>query len=313
MPTRIAFVGAGAMAREHARAFANIDDVVLAGIHSRTRDKAQKLAGELGIKEVCLSVPELYERTRADLVAVAVPELSARPVSEASFAFPWAVLMEKPAGYNLSDAEGIATAAKAKKRRVWVGLNRRSLSSTRAVLADLGQNEGPRFIHVQDQQSLSAAAAIGHPPEVVANWMFANSIHVIDYLSFLGRGELTSVRAVWPWRRDESTVVLAAVEFASGDRGIYEGIWQGPGPWAVTITTPARRWELRPLEQAAFQNSGERRLNPVEVHAWDREFKPGFRLQAQAVIDALHGKPSHAVTLDESLRTMRLIAEIFKM
>ena len=265
------------------------------------------------INDVCSSIAELYERTKADLVVIAVPELSARAVGEACFAYPWSVLMEKPAGYNLADAEAIAAAANAKKRRVWVGLNRRFLLSTRAVLADLEQTSGPRFIHVQDQQNLAAAAAIGHPPEVVANWMFANSIHAIDYLSFFGRGAARNVNRVWPWAGEKSCVVLASIEFEKGDRGLYEGIWQGPGPWAVTVTTAARRWELRPLEQAAFQNAGERRLNQMEVHAWDREFKPGFRLQAQAVVDALQGKTSSAVTLDESLRTMRLIAEIFKM
>jgi hypothetical protein len=120
------------------------------------------------------------------------------------------------------------------------------------------------------------------------------------------------VRRIWPWPGAETAVVAAAVEFASGDRGLYEGIWQGPGPWAVSVTTATRRWELRPLEQAAFQNAGERRLHQVEVHAWDREFKPGFRLQAQAVVDALGGQASGAVTLEESLRTMRLISAIFE-
>ena len=205
----------------------------------------------------------------------------------------------------------ILAMAQAKQRRVWVGLNRRFLSSTQAVLADLRDRKGPRFIHVQDQQSLAGAAALGHPPEVVANWMFANSIHVVDYLCLLGRGVVKNVRRIWQWNATESAVVLAAVEFASGDRGLYEGIWQGPGPWAVTVTTPARRWELRPLEQAAFQNAGERRLQQVDIHAWDKDFKPGFRLQAQAVIDALRGQDSQAPTLADAMAGMRLVADIF--
>ena len=312
MTTRVAVIGAGSMAREHLRAFGGVPDVYLAGIHSRTRAKAETLAGELGVPEVCSSVTELYERTRADLVVVVVPELAARAVAAECFAFPWAVFMEKPAGYNLADAQAIQTLAQAKERRVWVGLNRRFLSSTRTALEDLDKSTDARFIHVQDQQNLASAAALGHPPEVVVNWMFANSIHVIDYLSLFGRGGVRSVRRIWPWLGAESAVVAAAVEFHSGDRGLYEGIWQGPGPWAVTVTTPARRWELRPLEQAAFQNAGERRLCPVDIHAWDREFKPGFRVQAQAIIDAVRGAFSQAITLDEAMDTMRLIAAIYQ-
>jgi predicted dehydrogenase len=312
MAVRVAMVGAGSMAREHIRAFGSVPDVVVVGIHSRTRVRAESLAKELNVAHVCSSVPELFERTRADLVVVAVPELSARSVSEACFDFPWAVFLEKPAGYNLADAEAIQAPARARHRRVWVGLNRRFLSGTQAMLADLRKTPGPRFIHVQDQQSLAAAAAVGHPPEVLANWMFANSIHLLDYLSLLGRGGVKSVRRIWPWQGTASTVVLAAVEFHGGDQGLYEGIWNGPGPWAVTVTTPARRWEMRPLEQAAFQNAGERRLQPVEVHAWDREFKPGFRLQAQQVIQALRGEPSSAPTLEQAMETMRLIAAVFE-
>src|SRR4029077_12521793 len=126
----VAVLGAGSMAREHVRAFADVPEVAVVGIHSRTPAKAEALAKELKVADVYSSIPELYERTRADLVVVAVPELAARSVSEACFAFPWAVLLEKPAGYNLADAEAIQATAKSKKRRVWVGLNRRFLSST---------------------------------------------------------------------------------------------------------------------------------------------------------------------------------------
>ena len=36
--------------------------------------------------------------------------------------------------------------------------------------------------------------------------------------------------------------------------------------------------------ESGLQNAGERKLNPVEPHAWDTEFKPGFRLQAERVV-----------------------------
>jgi len=218
--------------------------------------------------------------------------------------------MEKPAGYNLADAEAIAAAARQKKRRVFVALNRRFLSSTQSALRDLQNNPGPRLIHVQDQQSLDTARAIGHPPEVVANWMFANSIHLIDYLRVFGRGPITAVKPLQRWV-PTAAVLLATVEFESGDLGLYQGIWQGPGPWAVTINTPAKRWEMRPLEQAQFQIAGERRLQPVEMHSWDREYKPGFRLQAEEVVKAVRGELSLAPSLEEATQTMRLIAGIF--
>jgi len=307
----VAIIGAGYMARQHIRAFADVPGVTIAGIHSRTRSRAEALAAEFSVPGVYDSVPELRERTQADLVVVAVPETAANLISRACFEFLWTVLMEKPPGYNLRDAEEIQSAATAKSRKVLVGLNRRFLSSTRGALADLAQYGSPRFIHVQDQENLEDAALLGCPDVVVENWMYANSIHVIDYLRVFGRGKITAVEPVSAWNPENPGVVVAKIEFDSGDIGLYEGVWHGPGPWAVSVTTPEKRWEMRPLERAAFQVWGERRLQPVEVHSWDRDFKPGLRLQAEMAVAAALGKPSDSPTLDEAMETMRLINEIF--
>src|SRR6185295_5809456 len=115
---------------------------------------------------------------------------------------------------------------------------------------------------------------------------------LIDYLSLFGRGEITSVKPIIRWNENDPGVVLAAVEFSSGDAGVYTGIWNGPGPWAVTVNTPERRWEMRPLEQLALQNRGERKLNEVAADVRDTNFKPGFRLQAEMAVNAALALPS---------------------
>lgn len=309
-PLRVAMIGGGGMTREHIRAFQNVPGVTVAGIWNRTRDKAEALLKEFAIAHVASSIDDLYAATKADLAVLAVYETAINPVVKQALAHPWTILMEKPVGLDLADAEDIAAAAKAKKAKVFVGLNRRTLSSTQAVLADLADDQGPRFIHVQDQQSLDVARQIGHAPQVVDNWMYANSIHLVDYIPVLGRGKITEVTPVVRWNPKAPTVVVAKVAFDSGDIALYEGIWNGPGPWACTVTTPRRRWELRPLEKAVFQNAGERKQNPVEPHAWDAEFKPGFRLQAEQVVSALRGN-GNATGLDEAVRTMRLVRDIF--
>lgn len=309
-PLRVAMIGGGGTTREHIRAFQNVPGVTVAGIWNRTRDKAEALAKEFAIPQVVSSIDNLYAITKADLAVLAVYETAINPIVKQTLAHPWAILMEKPVGLDLADAEDVAAAANAAQAKVFVGLNRRTLSSTQAVLADLADDPGPRFIHVQDQQSLDVARQIGHAPQVVDNWMYANSIHLVDYIPALGRGKITDVTPVVRWNLKAPTVVVAKVTFDSSDIALYEGIWNGPGPWACTVTTPRRRWELRPLEKAVFQNAGERKQNPVESHAWDAEFKPGFRLQAEQVASALRGN-GHATGLDEAMRTMRLVRDIF--
>lgn len=306
---KVAIIGAGAMAREHVRAFQDVPGVLIAGIHSRTRSRAEGLAAEFGIGSVHDSVDRLYAATEADLVVVAVPELAASEVALACFKYPWTVLLEKPPGYNLDDARLISDAAARSGRRVFVGLNRRFLASTRAVMQDLAAEPGPRVIVVHDRQSLSEARTAGHPEPVVENWMYANSVHVIDYLRVFGRGDVLSVRPISCWG-DLTGLVSAKVSFASGDVGLYLGIWSGPGPWAVTVQTARRRWDMRPLERASLYRGPRSRPRIVPRSEWDRTFKPGFRLQAEHAVRGLRG-PSDITSLDDAMRTMELIHSIF--
>jgi predicted dehydrogenase len=309
-PCKVAVVGAGYTAREHIRALRDVPGVTLAGIHSRTRARAEALASEFGIAAVCGSVPELYERSAATLVFLAVPELSMNAVAKASFEFPWMVMMEKPPGYNLEDALDIQRAAELKQRRVLVALNRRFLSATLRAKAELSETSDPRFVKVQDQQDQAAARQAGQPVEVVRNWMYANSIHVIDYLRVFGRGPITSVEPVVRWDPERPGVVVCRIGYDSGDVGLYEGIWRGPGPWAVTVTTAEKRCELRPLEKLTLQKLGQTPQH-IGPDALDTDFKPGFRRQAEAAVRAACGISSEAATLADAVETMRLIARVF--
>jgi len=308
---KVAIVGAGYMAREHIRAFQDISGVQIVGIHSRTKVRAEEMAAQFGIAAVCASVTELHDITRADLIVVTVPELAMNAVSRACFEYPWTVLLEKPAGYNLADAEDIEAAAHSKNRRVFVGLNRRYYSSTQTVLSDLKQLTGQRFIRVQDQEDQVSALQAGQPKTVVDNWMYANSIHLIDYFLMLGRGKICAVDPIIPWNPDNPRFVVAKVSFDTGDVGLYEGIWRGPGPWAVSVNTPEKRWEMRPLEQAAFQIAGGRKIESVESHPWDTQFKPGLRLQAEKAVAVAKGEINDLPTLQVAMESMRLVAAIF--
>lgn len=309
-PLRVAIVGAGSMAREHARAFAAVPGITVAGIHSRTRPRAEALARELGIPHVCDSLGELHGRTEAGLAVLAVSEPAMKAVALAALDFPWTLLLEKPPGLVPEETEEIAGVARRRSRDVRVALNRQWIGSTQAAIQGLREHDGPRFVKVQDEQSLAQAAAIGHPPDVVRNWMFANSIHLVDYFRYLARGEVRRVDHLQPWKGEQTDVLLARLEFTSGDVGLYEAIWHAPGPWAVTVTVPRRRWELRPLEQLTTQVLGER---PVAVPpgVWDAEFKPGFRLQAQHAAEAARGGASPLPTIGDALRTMRLVRALY--
>jgi hypothetical protein len=51
----------------------------------------------------------------------------------------------------------------------------------------------------------------------------------------------------------------------------------------------------------------------VEPHLWDRQFKPGLRLQAEQAVAAAQGLETELPTLVDSLKSMRLVKSIFGM
>lgn len=309
---KVAVVGAGNMATEHLKAFAVIEGVQPVGIFSRTRGRAESLAAGYPQMSVCDSVEDLYNKTRADIVVVTVRELAMAAIAVECFKFPWVVLLEKPAGYDLADATRILDAAQKASSKVYVALNRRAYSSTRGALAELNTIEGKRFIKILDQQDQQVARNIVKEPEpVVQNYMFANSIHLIDYFRVFGRGGITKIVPVVPWNPVEPGIVVTKIEFSSGDIGLYEALWDGPGPWAVSVATPQKRFEMRPLEQVTVQLRGERRLSTLDVSSNDTSFKPGLLLQAQQAVAVVRGEANFLPTLHDSWFSMKLVADIY--
>lgn len=310
---RIAVIGAGNMALAHLQVFSSLPDVQVMGILSRTPQRAHDLARDFNINVVANNVDELYERTQADLVIVTVPELAANQVAKACFKKPWHILMEKPAGYNFEDAQDIYQASNITSKSVFVGLNRRHYSSVKIVKQELENSKDARYVHIQDQQSFEEARYFKHPERVVQNFMYANSIHNIDLFNVFCRGNLIRVNPIIPWRGEDSEVVLISLEYDSGDKGLYEGFWKGPGPWSCTVSTVSKRWLLQPLEAVSFQAKNERKLQPIQTDNIDVQFKPGFHSQAINIIRYLKEKTGQVVTLQESLKTMYLIHQMFNV
>ena len=100
------------MTSEHIKAFADISEVKLAGIYSRTRKKSENIAFLFPGMIVCDSIEELYSKLKPDLVVISVPELSTESVCIEAFKYPWTCLIEKPVGYNYENAEIILEAAR---------------------------------------------------------------------------------------------------------------------------------------------------------------------------------------------------------
>ncbi|MCB4378465.1 Gfo/Idh/MocA family protein [Synechococcus sp. MU1650] len=308
---RVAIIGAGYMASEHLRAFSACPDVLLTGIHSRSSDRAQKIAQQYPGLKVTSSIDELWEKSKADLVVIAVPILACKEVCDEAFRHNWTLLIEKPVGHNLEEAKEIEKLAEQHKAKAYVALNRRFFGSTIRLQKELNCIHGKRVVTILDQEDTNAAIAAGQPLQTVHNWMYANSIHLIDYFTQLCRGNHAKTHILHPWNSADPGPVIAHLYFDSGDLGLYQAAWNAPGPWSVAVSTTLLRAELRPIEQLSLQQSGTRRSTTQSLDPLDQQFKPGLLRQAQEAVKAARGKANTLPTIKEANRSMSIVSSIY--
>jgi hypothetical protein len=115
-----------------------------------------------------------------------------------SFLFPWSHLIEKLLGHDLEEARALSQMSLEQGSRVCAAFNRRFYSSTLQGRAGLEEENSPRLVTILDQEDPVSALEAGQPQAVVENWMFANSIHVIDLFRVFCRGNPATVRPMLP-------------------------------------------------------------------------------------------------------------------
>ncbi len=310
---RIAFVGAGYMAEEHLKVFSSFNDIEITGIFSRTIEKSALLQKNYKIKNLCNSIKELYEKGQPQLLIICVPPLECKSICEIAFKYKWKILIEKPVGINLKEAKDIINHSKLNNTKGYVALNRRFYSSTTSVINKLKKFPEQRLVTVLDQEDTKAALMAGYPKKVIENWMYANSIHLIDYFQIFCRGELINVENLINWDLKSSHFVFCKLNFSSGDIGIYQCNWNAPGPWSVTLVNSKIRFEMKPLEQANFQLFGSRETFPLHSENFDSLYKPGLYMQAREAIKAANNKTHKLVSINEGYKTMKAVSLIYNL
>jgi predicted dehydrogenase len=309
---RIGFIGAGPTTKAHIRAFSDIPDVTVCGIYNRTYEKAMNVAHEYSISHCFKELDDLYSLGKPDLVVISVYESAKLDIFRKCIPYGVPILAEKPIALNFEESLEVLKLSQKHQCKIWIGLNRRSYSSTRFALNYFKEkSSSKRIIEIADQQDLTMAKKLGHSDIVLKNWMYANSIHLIDYFTIFARGDVEAVTLLNAWTPDHPTFVCAHLKFSSGDIGIYKAYWNAPGAWTCSISDFETIIELRPLEQAKYQKAGEREWNPVSKDEWDNRFKPGFRFQAQQAINALDSKDFILADIQSALQSTSLIAKIY--
>jgi hypothetical protein len=310
MMTRIGLVGSGYMASEYLKASKVVEGIDFVSIFSRNRETASALGKQFGVSKIANSVEDFLD-LNLDFIVVCVPELATFEIITTFSKVGVPLLVEKPVGLTLPEALEIENYAKVSSTQIFAALNRRFYGSSQNVFKEVVASSEKRFILVNDQENTVAAIAAGQPQRVVDNWMFANSIHIIDYIALVCRGEPTiQYKKVTPLT-ENAFVLHASVVFSSGDEALYICYWNAPGGWSVNISTALKNWQLSPLEIARSRGLGDRQYTQFEADPIDSDYKPGL-VRMLIEVEKCSKNQKHSLTsISEANRTMQLIDLIY--
>ncbi len=171
---RVGVVGIGHLGFHHARNYARMDDVYLAGVADVNEERLDEAREKLGVRTFS-SAAELMPHV--DAVSVAVPTTSHYELAQEFLKNGIHALVEKPITTTVEDGEALVDIARASGAVLQVGHIERHNPAVRAVASQIKE---PRYIECH---RLSPFISRGTDVDVVLDLM----VHDIDLaLSFAG-------------------------------------------------------------------------------------------------------------------------------
>ena len=311
---QVSVIGAGYMAEEHIKAFKKFKRFKILGIISKNNLNAKKLASKYKIDYVCKSIDELYFKTFAKLLVIAVPETEVKKVMFKSLNYPWKILSEKPLGLNFTESKQIFLQSKKlkKDKNIVVGFNRRNYNTTKYILSDIHKSK-KRLVQIFDQQNIYDYRVVGLPNKIKKNWMFANSTHLIDFANIFCRGNIIKIDKKLSNLEKNSHIIFFSAKYDSGDILIYNALWNVPGPWSITVSNQDKSYKLEPLEALKIKEKNSRKYKLVKLKNIDEKFKIKFGLynQTKELLRFCDNKKNYLCSVKDSHKTMNLTKKIY--
>lgn len=313
---KVVLVGAGGWGRQHARIFADRQDIDFRAIAGRTPERTKERAEEFGVRHY-LDVDAMLDAEQPDLVSICLPNQGHFDTTLAVIRRGYPLFVEKPLVFDLEEADTLL--AEAEKRNLFFAIN---------------------FNHRYARPVEMARQAIegGRLGELVfASWRFGGEggdcpnhdnlietqCHGFDMLEHLC-GPIASVMAEMsgPGQRKHSTMA-AALRFANGAVGSLVGSYDSSYAYQRTHQLEVNGAGGRlvvddTVKRFTFQATGNETAEVWEAGYFndaDRQFHLTFDKHFDAVVRALRAgeaPPIHARCGRRALELAMACVESFK-
>lgn len=242
-PVKVGIVGLGRWAKVLARAAAKSEKIKIVAGYSRSEEKRQAFAQELGVP----SVPEMKAmlgNPEIQGVILTVPNEQHLPMAVEVAKASKHVYTEKPIASTLEEGLEIASLEKKYGITVTVGHSARLMGGLRRIRAAIDGGELGRIAFIEANFSNNRALEL--TPKV---WRWYKdrapggplsqlAIHQFDVLHYLG-GEIVEASAMAsklsPVGAEVDDQSMTLLKFADGKVGYVGSCWTSPGVFAVRV------------------------------------------------------------------------------
>lgn len=309
---RVAFIGAGSIAQSHLEAVRLAGGEVV-GVCTRS-EAGQAFAQAHGIATFAQRPDALVEACQPDAVFLLTQPESYYAVLSALKPYNRPVLIEKPLGNRVVDAEALRTVL---PDTVFVGLNRRFYSNI-APLLPLLADAPPAMAYVvmpEREKDYGQYADAG----IRNHWDMLQGIHLVDLATHL-LGPCQTVLHACQWGDLPQTTTpqytMALYETTRQHRVAFLSNFDSPGGWRVHVLLPKQEMIISPVEKTVIRSlSG---WDELPISAFDQQAKPGFVAQAACFLEGVRQpatapKPAGWVSFEDALASMRTLEQVFQL
>jgi len=217
------------------------------------------------------------------------------------------ILVEKPAGLNPIEVGDINELASVAKTNVYVAYNRRFYSSVIEAKRRIELDGGVTSLRLEFSEWSYRISKGNISDTVKANWLFANSTHVLDmgfYLAGFPEYLNSAVSGGLDWHMDGAQYVGHG-QLKGGALFSYHADWQAAPRWMIEVMTKKGTYMFNPLEKLSFRSTKSFDIEQIKINdKLDLEFKPGLYEQTRLF---LKGQNRDLLVIGEHAKYMTTI------
>jgi predicted dehydrogenase len=326
---RAAIIGCGGIAHGHARGYLAQPDVDLVACADISPEALQRFGDEFGIAARYLTLDEMMERERPDIVSVCTHEtLHAAVVLAAAKYAPRGILCEKPIALTLPDADAMIAACEGAGTTLIIGHQRRFGAQYVAAKRALDSGAIGNVVTI---------TAHGHP----GSSLLVDGTHTIDLVRcFLNdapvawvMGQVDDAERRIAWSHPAETAALGWIGFANGvhclltDGGVrlngrLEGLGgavTGPNYHHITLFGTAGRIFIAGdhvdagVPVVTIQRGAEREEVPLPWPlAGDEAHMPPFAEEIRVLLRCLETGATHPLAAPSARATLEVLLAIYE-